>query len=66
MGQLDMNHALVMALATIHLGNVTATQANVTAVCFTMEQLAQNAEKMPFNVQMAQHASWKKIDVMQL
>ena len=45
MGQLDMNHALVMALATIHLGNVTATQANVTAVGFTMEQLAQNAEE---------------------
>ena len=31
MGQLDMNHALVMALATIHLGNVTATLGNVIA-----------------------------------
>ena len=40
MGQLDMNHALVMALATIHLGNVTATLGNVTAVNTTTEQLA--------------------------
>ena len=55
MDQLDMSHALAMALATIHLGNVTATQANVTVVGLTMEQLAQNAEKM--NVKMAQDAS---------
>ena len=54
MGQLDIHHALVMALATIHLGNVTATLGNVIAVDITMEQLAQNAE---MNVQMAQHAS---------
>ena len=48
MGQLGMNRALVMALATTHLGNVTATPANVTAVGSTTEQLAQNAaEKMP-------------------
>ena len=48
MGQLDMNHALVMALATIHMGNVTSTKANATAVGLTMEQLAQNvAEKIP-------------------
>ena len=40
MGQLDMNHALVMALATIHLGNVTATLGNAIAVNITMEQLA--------------------------
>ena len=39
MGQLDMNHALVMALATIHLGNVTATLGNAIAVDITMEQL---------------------------
>ena len=39
MDQLDMNHALVMARATIHLGNVTATQGNVIAVDITMEQL---------------------------
>ena len=29
MGQLDMNHALVMALATIHLGNVMPILENV-------------------------------------
>ena len=40
MGQLDMNHALVMVLATIHLGNVTATLGNVIAVNTTLEQLA--------------------------
>ena len=39
MGQLDMNHALAMALATIHLGNVTVTLGNVIAVNITMEQL---------------------------
>ena len=39
MGQLDMNHALVMALATIHSGNATATLGNVIAVNITMEQL---------------------------
>ena len=40
MGQLDMNHALVMALATIHLGNVTATLGNAIAMNITTEQLA--------------------------
>ena len=39
MGQLDMNHALVMAHATIHLGNVTATLGNVivTTTVATLE-----------------------------
>ena len=37
MGQLDMNHALVMALATIHLGNVTATLGNVIVTAAILE-----------------------------
>ena len=37
MGQLDMNHALVMALATIHLGNVTAALGNVIVKVATLE-----------------------------
>ena len=39
MGQLDMNHALVMALATIHSGNATATLGNVYAVEVGLELL---------------------------
>ena len=39
MGQLDIHHALVMALATIHSGNATATLGNVYAVEITLELL---------------------------
>ena len=39
MGQLDIHHAQVMALATIHLGNATATLGNVYAVEITLELL---------------------------
>ena len=39
MGQLDMNHALVMAHATIHLENVTSMKVNVCAALTSQETI---------------------------